>query len=237
MTHLAFREDAYRTSIEATVLAINERGGILLDHTVFYPTSGGQPGDTGKFTWAGGSITIANTVYDETKNAVHVPTAPDGLPPIGTMLVAEIDWPNRYRNMRCHTLMHLLCATVPFPVTGSSITENGGRIDFDIPEGDVPKKDELAANINALITANHAITTRWISDDELMANQHLIRTMSVKPPLGTGRIRLVSIADDRVDLQPCGGTHVRSTAEIGPIVVSKIESKGKINRRIRLAFA
>ena len=144
----------------------------------------------------------------------------------------------RYRNMRAHTLMHLLCASVPFPVTGGAITEDGGRIDFDIPEGQMPDKDEMAENINQLIAEDHPVSFRWISDAEMEANLNLIRTMSVKPPMGTGRVRLVVIGPDgSIDLQPCGGTHVRSTGEIGPIAVAGIESKGKKNRRIRLAFA
>jgi misacylated tRNA(Ala) deacylase len=153
-------------------------------------------------------------------------------------VTVNLDWANRYRNMRCHTLMHLLCASVPYAVTGSAITEDGGRIDFDIPEGHVPHKDELAEKINAWISEDHPVTTRWIDETELDANPGLVRTLWVKPPRGSGKIRLVSIGrDGAVDLQPCGGTHVRSTAEIGPIVVAKIENKGKQNRRIRLAFA
>jgi misacylated tRNA(Ala) deacylase len=237
VTELLFREDAYLKSVEAELKGVNERNGLLFDRTVFYPTAGGQPGDKGLLKWDGGSVAIATTVYDGAKNAVHVPSAPDVLPPIGTRVEAELDWANRYRNMRCHTLMHLLCATVPYPVTGSALTEDGGRIDFDIPDGETPKKEELAEKINALILGDHAVNTRWITDEELMDNQHLIRTMSVKPPMGSGRVRLVSIGGDKIDLQPCGGTHVKSTSEIGPIIVSKIESKGKINRRIRLAFA
>jgi misacylated tRNA(Ala) deacylase len=140
--------------------------------------------------------------------------------------------------MRGHTLMHLLCACVPYPVTGGAVTGDGGRIDFDIPEGGVPNREELASRINELIRQDHPVSYRWISDEELAANPQLIRTMSVKPPMGTGKVRLVAIGDNSsIDLQPCGGTHVRSTGEIGPITVGKIESKGKQNRRIRLLFA
>jgi misacylated tRNA(Ala) deacylase len=148
-----------------------------------------------------------------------------------------LDWSNRYRNMRAHTLMHLLCASVPFPVTGGAIGEDGGRIDFDIPEGQIPDKADLTATLNRLVTENHLVSFRWITDEEMAANQHLIRTMSVKPPTGTGRVRLVMIgADGKVDLQPCGGTHLSSTGAIGLVVVSRIENKCKINRRIRVAF-
>jgi len=238
MTYLLFRYDAYLKSCEARVVGVNERGGILLDRTVFYSTAGGQPGDRGTLSIDAKDIPIATTVYDESKNVVHVPASTDGIPPVGAPVVASLDWAARYRNMRAHTMMHLLCASVPFPVTGGAISEDGGRIDFDIPEGGIPDKQELAERINRLITEDHAVSFRWITDEEMEANQHLIRTMSVKPPMGTGKVRLVMIGPDgNVDLQPCGGTHVRSTAEIGPIAVAKIENKGKINRRIRLVFA
>ncbi|NJM29516.1 MAG: alanyl-tRNA editing protein [Rhizobiales bacterium] len=237
MTTLLFRDDAFLKSCEAIVTGINERGGILTDQTVFYSTAGGQPGDKGILKWNGGEAVIATTVYDEAKAVVHVPAAPGNLPKPGETVHLELDWANRYRNMRAHTLMHLLCASVPFAVTGGAISDDGGRIDFDIPEGQIPKKEELTEKINALIDGNHAVAFRWITDEEMQSNQHLIRTMSVKPPMGTGRVRLVMIGEDgKVDLQPCGGTHVRATGEIGPIAVSKIENKGKINRRIRVSF-
>lgn len=238
MTGLLFRDDAFLKDCQATVSATNERGGIMLDQTVFYATAGGQPGDRGRIIWDGGECAVASTVYDEHKHVVHVPASGAAIPPIGARVTARLDWDNRYRNMRAHTLMHLLCASVPFPVTGGAISEDGGRIDFDIPEGQIPGKAELGARINRLITEDHAVTFRWITDAEMAENQHLIRTMSVKPPMGTGRVRLVMIGDEgKIDLQPCGGTHVKSTAEIGPIAVAKIENKGKINRRIRLVFA
>jgi misacylated tRNA(Ala) deacylase len=231
LTELVFREDAYARSCDATVVGITERGGILLDRTVFYAAAGGQPGDRGVV----GGVTIATTVYDEAKTVVHVPAEGQVLPAVGDVVRVELDWGHRYRVMRCHSLMHLLCASVPFPVTGSSITDDGGRIDFDIPEGQVPEKVALGEKISALIKEDHVISTRLISDDELDANPHLVRTMFVKPPRGSGVIRLVMIGEDgKVDLQPCGGTHVLRTGEIGNIVVAKIENKGKINRRIRL---
>lgn len=237
MTALLFRDDAELKSCEATVIAINERGGIVLDRTVFYATAGGQPGDKGVISWDGGEIEVATTVYDEIKEVVHVPAAGQTLPGVGAKVTAVLDWQNRYRTMRAHTLMHLLCASVPFPVTGGAIGEDGGRIDFDIPEGQIPDKAELTATLNRLIAENHPVSFRWITDEEMAENQHLIRTMSVKPPMGTGRVRLVMIgAEGKVDLQPCGGTHVASTGLIGPVAVAKIENKGKINRRIRVAF-
>ncbi len=238
MTALLFRDDAYMQSCPATVTGINERGGILLDRTVFYATAGGQRGDSGSMSFDGQSIAIATTVYDESKTPVHVPAAAAPLPEPGTAVDLKLDWAIRYRNMRAHTLMHLLCASVPYPVTGGAISEDGGRIDFDIPEGGIPKKEELAERINRLIAEDHPVSFRWISDAEMEQNQHLIRTMSVKPPSGTGRVRLVLIGDEgKIDIQPCGGTHLGSTAAIGPIAVAKIENKGKINRRIRLVFA
>ena len=234
---LLFRDDACRKDCEATVTGINDRGGILLDRTVFYATAGGQPGDKGLISWDSGEAEIATTAYDEVKRVVHVPSAGQAVPPVGAQVTARLDWPNRYRNMRAHTLMHLLCASVPFPVTGGAIGEDGGRIDFDIPEGQIPDKAELTATLNRLIAEDHPISFRWITDEEMMANQHLIRTMSVKPPMGSGSVRLVMIGEDgKVDLQPCGGTHLKSTAAIGPVAVAKIENKGKINRRIRVAF-
>jgi misacylated tRNA(Ala) deacylase len=221
----------------AIVTAINDKGGILLDRTVFYATAGGQPGDKGTLTWDGGNVTIATTVYDESKDVVHVPAEGQTLPGVGAKVTLTLDWSNRYRNMRVHTLMHLLCASVPFPVTGGAIGEDGGRIDFDIPEGQIPDKADLTATLNRLVTEDHPVSFRWITDEEMAENQHLIRTMSVKPPTGTGRVRLVMIGEDgKVDLQPCGGTHLSSTGAIGPVVVAKIENKGKINRRIRVAF-
>ncbi len=237
MTTLLFREDAYLKSIEAIVVAVNEHGGIVLDQTNFYAAAGGQPGDVGTMGFNAKTVEIGSTVYDTAKNIVHVPTSLDSLPAIGDRVTLDLNWDIRYRNMRAHTMMHLLCACVPFSVTGGSISEDGGRIDFDIPEGQIPDKEMLTERISQLIAENHAVTFRWISDEEMEANLHLVRTMSVKPPMGTGKVRLVMIGDGgKVDLQPCGGTHVHGTAEIGPMRVAKIENKGKINRRIRLAF-
>lgn len=234
---LLFRDDAFLKDCAATVTAITDRGGLLLDRTVFYAAAGGQPGDKGILRWDGGETAIATAVYDEQKDVVHVPAPGQTLPGVGMTVEAVLDWPNRYRTMRAHTLMHLLCASVPFPVTGGAIGEDGGRIDFDIPEGQIPDKAELTAKLNRLVTEDHPVSFRWITDEEMEANQHLIRTMSVKPPMGTGRVRLVMIGEDgKVDLQPCGGTHLSSTAPIGPVAVVKIENKGKINRRIRVAF-
>ncbi len=238
-TRPLFRDDPYLRDCEATILAVNDRGGIILDQSVFYGTSGGQPGDTGILLLNGMSVPIGAAVYGEGKaELVHVPVLPEGLPAPGMTVRAEIDWDRRYRHMRMHTALHLLCSLIPFPVTGGSIGAEESRLDFDISDAGAVDKDEITERLNALVTADHPVSTRWISDDELQANPGLVRTMSVKPPTGSGRVRLVSIGDaDSVDLQPCGGTHVRSTAEIGAVAVTRIEKKGRQNRRIRLAFA
>jgi misacylated tRNA(Ala) deacylase len=237
LTALLFRDDAYAKSCTATVTAINDRGGIILDQTVFYATAGGQPGDKGTLSLKDRGIAIATAVYDDAKNVVHVPAEGQQLPSVGDQVTVTLDWVNRHRIMRAHTMMHLLCAAVPFAVTGSSLTDDGGRIDFDIPEGQIPDRTELATRINGWISEDHPVTTRWITDEELDANPELVRTMFVKPPRGTGKVRLVLIGSDgKIDLQPCGGTHVKSTGEIGPVAVDKIQNKGKINRRIRLVL-
>jgi misacylated tRNA(Ala) deacylase len=174
MTILLFREDAYLKSIEATVVAVNERVGIVLDQTNFYAAAGGQPGDVGTMRINGKTIEIVSTIYDDAKKVVHVPANADVVPAIGDRVTLELNWNIRYRNMRAHTMMHLLCACVSFPVTGGSISEDGGRIDFDIPEGQIPDKEELTTRINQLITENHEVTFRWITDEEMEANLHLV---------------------------------------------------------------
>ncbi len=234
-TELLFRTDAYLPEAEATVVAVTDRRGIILDRTVFYATGGGQPGDVGLLRRAGGETAIATTVYGEDKTqVVHVPGEAETLPEPGETLTAVLDWDRRHRHMRIHTGLHLLSVAVPFPVTGGSIGADEGRLDFDI-DGDVPAKEELEERLNAMIAANHPVSDEWITDDELLANPGMVKTMKVKPPMGSGRVRLVRIGD--IDLQPCGGTHVRSTGEIGPLIISKVESKGRQNRRIRIRFA
>jgi misacylated tRNA(Ala) deacylase len=233
MTELVFRDDAYARSCEATVLAVNERGGVVLDRTVFYPTGGGQPGDSGALKLADGrTVKIATTVKGQRPDeVVHVPTEGEAPPPAGARVTAEIDWDARWRRMRAHTALHLLSAVLPFPVTGGQVGEGKGRLDFDMPETPF-EKEELERRLNALVEAGHAVEPRWISDDELEAKPELVKTMSVKPPIGQGRVRLIDVAG--CDLQPCGGTHVRNTREIGRIAVAKIEKKGKINRRVAI---
>jgi misacylated tRNA(Ala) deacylase len=238
MTELLFRSDAYARTCRGTVLAVNDRGGILLDRTVFYATAGGQPGDRGELALSGGErIAIATAVYGESAtDIVHVAASPDLMPQTGSEVEAAIDWETRHRHMRVHTALHLLCSLVPFPVTGGGIAPDGGRLDFDMDDPGAVDKDALTAELKRLIGENHPVSDRWIAAQDL--DDRLVRTMSVKPPATAGRIRLVSIGQDgSIDLQACGGTHVRSTGEIGPVRVEKIENKGKQNRRIRLALA
>lgn len=235
-TDLLFRDDAYRTTTEAIVVEVNERGGIVLDRTVFYATGGGQPGDAGTITRADGTaIPIATTVYGEDKaTVVHVPASGDVLPAPGEAVVARIDWPLRLARMRIHTALHLLTTVLPYPVTGGAIGDGEGRLDFDIPDAGLDR-EAIATELASRIARHADVRFRWISDAELEANPGLVKTMSVKPPMGTGRVRLVEI--DGLDLQPCGGTHVRNTAEIGTVLVTGIEKKGKQNRRVRIALA
>jgi len=234
MTEELFREDAYARTCEAVVTAADERG-IQLDCTVFYPMGGGQPGDSGTLRTADGRIvTIADTVKDrETGDHLHVPA--DGAPAlaVGDGVTAQIDWDRRHRLMRMHTCLHLLCAVVPGAVTGGSVGEAKGRLDFDIPEPTLDK-EAIETDLNRLIAEDRAVSFSWITDKELTANPDLVRTMSVKPPSGQGRVRVINV--DGADLQPCGGTHVRSTVEIGPVRLGKIEKKGRQNRRINVHF-
>ena len=237
-TECLFRDDAYLKNCTARVMAVNDRGGIVLDRTVLYATSGGQPGDRGLLVTEGGAeLPIATAVYtDAAKSEIaHVPA--DGAtarPDVGEPVNLLIDWDLRYRRMRMHTAMHLLSAVLPYPVTGGSVGEAESRLDFDIPEAGLDK-DAITAKLADMIATDAEVRYRWISDEELAASPGLVKTMSVMPPMGTGRVRLVEIVG--LDLQPCGGTHVRRTSEIGAVRVTAIEKKGKLNRRVRLAFA
>jgi misacylated tRNA(Ala) deacylase len=240
MTKQLYRTDAYLRDCTAQVLTVNERGGIVLDRTVFYAAAGGQPGDKGALeVESGGSCAIATTVYDADKaTIVHVPAEGATPPAPGQTVRASLDWGFRAPVMRMHTTLHLLCALVKFPVTGGQVNPDDSRLDFDIDDPSAVDKDRLTAELNALIAANHPVSERWITDAELEASPGLVRTMSVKPPMGTGRVRLVLIGEGgAVDMQPCGGTHVKRTGEIGRVAVTRIEKKGKLNRRIRVSFA
>jgi misacylated tRNA(Ala) deacylase len=236
-TDCLFREDSYLKSCEARVVAVTEQGGIVLDRTVFYATSGGQPGDAGGLTMENGArIPIETAVYtDAAKSEIaHVPAANAPVLKAGDRVTAAIDWDRRYARMRMHTALHLLSAVLPYAVTGGSVGDSESRLDFDIPEAGLDK-DAITAKVAEMIASNAPVTSRWITDAELEANPGLVKTMSVKPPMGSGRVRLIEIAG--LDLQPCGGTHVRATGEIGDVRVTQIEKKGKQNRRVRLALA
>jgi misacylated tRNA(Ala) deacylase len=236
-TECLFRDDSYLKQCEARVVALTEQGGVVLDRTVFYATSGGQPGDTGKLIASGGAeIPIASAVYtDAAKSEIaHLPAPNSPALAVGDTVTVAIDWDKRHARMRMHTALHLLSAALPFAVTGGSVGDSESRLDFDIPESGLDK-DEITAKVMAMISTDAPVASRWISDEELAANPGLVKTMSVKPPMGTGRVRLIEIAG--LDLQPCGGTHVASLAEIGAVRVTQIEKKGKQNRRVRLALA
>ncbi len=233
-TEALCRTDGYVRSCEARVVSA-DAAGIRLDRTVFYPAGGGQPGDSGALRLADGAeIRIVDAVKaDGPDTVLHVPAAGAALPAPGTTVIAEIDWDRRHRLMRMHTCLHLLCAVVTGDVTGGQVGDGKGRLDFNLPDTRLDK-DEITAALNRLIAEDHPVTMRWIADAELAAMPELVRTMSVKPPSGEGRVRLLDI--EGVDLQPCGGTHVARTGEIGPVEVTKIENKGRQNRRINIAF-
>jgi misacylated tRNA(Ala) deacylase len=237
-TALLFRNDPYLTEAEAIVTAHTAEGGIVLDRTVFYPTGGGQPGDSGVLLWDGGRISIATAVKTEAERIALVAAEPCALPPIGATIMHHLDWKRRHRHMRVHTALHLLSVIIPLPVTGGQIGMDRGRLDFSMPEApsNVP---ELELALNALIDRDLPISEEWITDEELLANPGLVKTLSVMPPMGQGRVRLVRIGLGRnqIDLQPCGGTHVARTAEIGRVSFGKIENKGRQNRRITISLS
>lgn len=237
-TNPLFREDAYLKATPAKVIGLTDEGGVILDQTVFYATSGGQPGDSGLLRRADGSIIqIATTVNGATKNDfIHVPVEGETLPQLGEELIAEIDWERRFKLMQMHTACHLLSVICPFPVTGASVNIDDSRIDFDMQGNDLTK-EQVSEKLMEMVNAASPVTTNWISDEELAANPDLVKSKNVRPPVGQGRIRLVLIGDNgSVDSQPCGGTHVANTSEIGEIHIGKVEKKGKENRRYRIRF-
>ena len=235
MTEALFREDSYRRELSAKVLAATPTG-IVLDSTIFYPQGGGQAGDRGRLTLASGAtIAIVDTRYDsDRKTILHVPAEGAALPAPDEIISLTLDWPLRFARMRAHTALHLLSVVLPFPVTGGSVGDGEGRLDFDSGDAALDRA-EIEAQLNALIAKGAKTSTRWITDEELLANPALVKTLTVKPPMGTGRVRLVEI--EGLDLQPCGGTHVASTSEIGRALVTGIEKKGRINRRVRIQLA
>lgn len=232
-----FLEDSYLSTCEAVVTGIRADGGILLDRTCFYATSGGQPGDTGFFERSDGTrIPIATTITGVTKaEIVHMPGEGAAVPAVGETLVLHIDWDRRYRLMRMHTACHLLSVVCPSKITGASVAEDDSRVDFDMTE--TIDRAEVTARLMELVNANHPVFTQWISEEEFDANPDIVRSKNVRPPRGLGRMRLVCIGkDSSVDSQPCGGTHVSETAEVGEIHIAKIEKKGRENRRFRIRF-
>ena len=229
MTEALFREDSYLRECQATVIAAGPEG-IILDQTVFYPMGGGQPGDIGAITWESGSVAVSDTRYGDAGAIRHLTEADAILPAAGTVVTASLDWDRRYLHMRMHTALHLLGSVLQYGVTGGNISAAKSRLDFDME--DTVDKEQVTADIQALVAADHPLTCRWISDEELDAQPELVRTMSVKPPKGAGKVRLLEI--EGVDLQPCGGTHLKSTGEVGQVRVGKVEKKGRRNRRVSI---
>lgn len=237
MTEPLYRTDAHARSAQAQIVAVTSEGGLVAEPALFYPQGGGQPGDCGWLDWEGGTIPIATTVKADDGGSVMLPAEPLALPPVGATVTLRLDWDRRHAHMRVHTALHLLSVVIPLPVTGGQIGAGKGRLDFDMPEApqDVAA---LETALNALISRDLPVTTDWITDAELAANPGLVKTMSVQPPTGQGRVRLVRIGhgETQVDLQPCGGTHVARTAEIGRVAIGKIEKKGRVNRRVTLTL-
>lgn len=237
MTRMLFRDDAYLRQATGRVEAVTPEGGIVLDRTLFYPTGGGQPGDSGTLSWDGGTLGIATAMKGEGDAIVLVPSEARNLPGVGAELTQKLDWDRRHRHMRVHTGLHLLSVAIPYPVTGGSISAARGRLDFDMPEAP-EDRDAIDAILAELVAADARVSEEWITDAELDANPGLVKTLSVQPPRGAGHIRLVRIGTgaDTIDLQPCGGTHVARTGEIGTLRLGKIEKKGSRNRRVYLLF-
>ena len=228
-----FRQDSYLREADATVTAVEERG-VRLDRTVFYPTGGGQPGDTGMLSWDGGEARIVDALKAEGGDVLHV-LAPDApRPAVGAKVHVSLDWDRRYRHMRMHTALHVMSAVIKGNVTGGQVGADKSRLDFAL-EGEVPTKEAITEEVNRLLADDRAVTPQWVTDEELAARPELVKTMSVRPPVGAGRVRLLSI--EGIDLQACGGTHVARTAEIGRVEVTKIENKGKMNRRFIISLS
>ena len=238
MTEPLYRRDAYARSCTARLLAADPEAGLVVADSVFYPSGGGQPGDSGWLDWEGRRIAILDTRKAEGGGMALIPEPGATLPPAGVEVALALDWARRHLHMRVHTALHLLSVVMPYPVTGGQIGAGTGRLDFDLPEAPADK-EAIAEALNALIARDLPVSEDWITDAELAANPGLVKTMSVQPPTGQGRVRLVRIGQgaDQIDLQPCGGTHVRATAEIGAVRIAKIEKKGRQNRRVKLELA
>lgn len=229
MTVELFREDAYLRECDASVVAVDD-GAVVLDRTVFYPLGGGQPGDTGTLSCAGRMNAIIDTRYGEGGTIRHVLEEGAEYPAVGEEVHVALDWDRRYRHMRMHTAMHLLGSVLQYGVTGGNISGAKSRLDFDME--DTIDKQSVQSALEQLVAEDHAVSHRWITDEELDAQPELVRTMSVQPPRGKGKVRLLEV--EGVDLQPCGGTHLHSTAEVGKVRIGKIEKKGRHNRRVNI---
>ena len=225
---MLFVKNPYLKEFESIIKKI-ENNNIILEETAFYARSGGQPGDIGKIILNEKEINIIDTIYDLEKNITHICEDINSLK-IGDKINGKINWQNRYKHMRMHSALHLLCSLIPYDVTGGQISYEKSRLDFNAE--DKIEKEEIENKINQLVKEDHQISYQWISNEELAKQPKLVRTMSVKPPSTNNKIRLVKIGN--IDLQPCGGTHVKSTKEIGEIKIGKIENKGKMNRRVNL---
>ena len=231
MVEELFRQDAYLKEAEAVVTALDERG-VRLDRSIFYPTGGGQPGDTGLLRWDGGEARVVDAVKAG-DDVLHVLSPDAARPAIGTKVHATLDWDRRLRHMRMHTALHVMSAVIKGDVTGGQVNADKSRLDFNLG-GEVPSKEFVTEEVNRLIALDRGVVPRWITDEELAARPELVKTMSVRPPSGAGRVRLLEI--DGIDLQACGGTHVARTGEIGRIECVKVENKGKMNRRFVIAL-
>ena len=235
MSEMLFRRDSYQREAQAKVIAHTMEGGVVLDGSIFYPKGGGQPGDSGHLRWDTQTMSIATAIKGDGDQIVLIPAEPQALPPVGAILVQELDWERRHKHMRVHTALHLLSVAVPFGVTGGSIGAGQGRLDFDMPE--VPENREIIEQaLQAFVEMDVVVAEEWIDQATLDASPELVKTLAVKPPRDARQIRLVRIGrgDDQIDLQPCGGTHVARTGEIGALRLGKIEKKGRMNRRIYL---
>ena len=233
MVEELFRQDAYLREADATVTALDERG-VRLDRSIFYPTGGGQPGDTGVLRWDGGEARIVDAIKADGGDVLHVLAPESPRPAVGTSVHSALDWERRYRHMRMHTAMHVMSSLIKGDVTGGQVGADKSRLDFNL-EGEVLTKEWVTAELNRLIALDRPVTPQWITDEELAARPELVKTMSVRPPMGAGRVRLLAI--EGVDLQACGGTHVARTGEIGRVECTKVENKGKMNRRFIIALA
>ena len=232
MVEELFRQDAYLKQADATVTAVEERG-VRLDRSIFYPTGGGQPGDTGMLRWDGGEARIADTVKADGNDVLLVLAPDQPKPAVGTPVRTELNWERRYKHMRMHTALHVMSAVIKGSVTGGQVNADKSRLDFNL-EGEVPTKEWVTEEINKILSTDRPVVPEWVTDEELTSRPELVKTMSVRPPMGQGRVRLLSI--EGVDLQACGGTHVARTAEIGRVECIKIENKGKMNRRFIIAL-